>query len=367
MLWRRAIPGAGHRAGNRPYPLSGKPPFFKIDPVGAYNISDRAAILFIRAVKVNMRFSIEPFSRFLEKRGLELTRAETVVLQINTGLLCNQACRHCHLEAGPGRTESMDIETARAVIDFAGKCRFNTIDITGGAPEMNPNLEYIIEGLAPRGAEIILRSNLTLLADPQFDGLIDLCRRHRVVITASFPSPNRSQTESQRGKDVFPSLIETLRKLNRRGYGQPDSLLRLNLVSNPAGAFLPACQEQAERKFRHDLEKNWGIVFTNLYTFSNVPLGRFRHWLDSSGNYERYVQKLVECFNPETIKGLMCRTLMSVSWDGYVYDCDFNQAANAFAGGQRIHVSQLDGPPKIGNPIAVGDHCYACTAGSGFT
>ena len=313
-----------------------------------------------------MQFSIEPFSQFLKKRDLELTRAETVVLQINTGLLCNQACQHCHLEAGPGRTELMDLETTRSIIDFAGKNRFNTIDITGGAPEMNPNLSFLIEGLAPLGREIILRSNLTLLAGSQYDDLIDLCCGHRVVITASFPSLNRNQTESQRGKDVFPKLIEAIRKLNNRGYGQPGSVLKLDLVSNPAGAFLPACQDQAEKRFRQDLEKNWGIVFTNLYTFSNVPLGRFRHWLARSGNYERYVQKLVESFNPETLEGLMCRRLISVSWDGYVYDCDFNQAANTFSG-EKIHISQLDGPPKIGSPIAVGDHCYSCTAGSGFT
>jgi radical SAM/Cys-rich protein len=314
-----------------------------------------------------MQFSIDPFSRFLEKRDLELLRAETVVLQVNTGLLCSQACQHCHLEAGPSRTEMMDLETAGSIVEFAGKCRFETIDITGGAPEMNPHLDYLIERLAPLGTEIILRSNLTLLADSKYDNLIDLCAGRHVVITGSFPSMNRNQTDSQRGKDVFPKLIEALRKLNVRGYGRPGTELKLNLVSNPAGAFLPACQEQAERKFRQDLEKNWGIVFTNLYTFSNVPLGRFRQWLVRSGNYERYMHRLIESFNPETLQGLMCRTLMSVSWDGYVYDCDFNLAGKAFAGGEKTHVSQMDGPLKAGSPIAVGDHCYACTAGSGFT
>jgi radical SAM/Cys-rich protein len=314
-----------------------------------------------------MQFSIEPFSQFLKRKGLEITRAETTVLQINVGLLCNQVCRHCHLEAGPGRTESMSFETAGAVIDFAERCRFHTIDITGGAPEMNPNLGFMIERLASPETEIILRSNLTLLADSNYDDLMNLCRGHQVVITASFPSPNRNQTESQRGKDVFPRLIEALRKLNRLGYGQPGSPLKLNLVSNPAGAFLPVCQGQAEIKFRQDLVKNWGIVFTNLFTFSNVPLGRFRQWLESSGNYEGYMRKLVESFNPLTLQGLMCRTLVSISWDGYVYDCDFNQAANTFVGREKLPISRLTGPPRVGSPIAVGDHCFACTAGSGFT
>ncbi len=310
---------------------------------------------------------IEAFPVLLDREGFELTRSETLVLQVNVGLLCNQACRHCHLEAGPGRPEVMDLETARQVMDFAGRSRFSVVDITGGAPELNPHLPAIIEGLAPLAPQAILRSNLTLIAGPGYDYLLDLCRDHGVAIVGSMPSLNRAQTESQRGEEVFGKNIEALRKLNSKGYGRPGTGLELNLVSNPAGAFLPSPQDQTEKKFRLDLERKWGIVFSHLYTFGNVPLGRFLQWLVRTGNLGAYMKKLASSFNSCTLAGLMCRTLLSVSWDGYLYDCDFNQAANLPMGGKKIHISSLDAPPAPGAPIAVGDHCYACTAGSGFT
>lgn len=307
------------------------------------------------------------FSQFLKEKGLELTRGETAVLQINTGLLCNQACRHCHLEAGPDRHELMSRQTASDVIAFAAKNRFKVIDITGGAPELNPNLPYMIENLAPLALELILRSNLTVLADAKYDPLIDLCREHRVGITASLPSVNRSQMESQRGEGVFPRAIECLKKLNAAGYGRPDTNLRLDLVSNPAGAFMPVSQCQAEKQFRQNLRKNWGIDFTRLFTFANAPLGRFRQWLIRSGNYQAYMSRLVSSFNPCTLGGLMCRNMVSVSWDGCIYDCDFNQAAGLPSGGEMTNIARLNGPPRAGAPIATGEHCFACTAGSGFT
>ncbi len=310
---------------------------------------------------------IEPFALRLDREGLELTRTEAVVLQVNVGFLCNQACRHCHLEGGPERPEVMDLETVRRVIDFARKFRFGVIDITGGAPELNPHLPALIAGLAPLAPRIILRSNLTLIADPAYDHVLELCRGHGVALVGSLPSLNRSQTESQRGDAVFDKNIEALRKLNAKGYGRPGTGLELDLVSNPSGAFLPAPQDQAEKKFRRDLERKWGIVFSHLYTFGNVPLGRFRKWLVRTGNLDAYMKKLASSFNACTLPGLMCRTLVSVSWDGFLYDCDFNQAADLPMSGRRVHISSLKAPPGAGVPIAVGDHCYACTAGSGFT
>lgn len=313
------------------------------------------------------KLPVEPFRQTLETHGLNLTREKTITLQLNVGLLCNQACRHCHLEAGPNRQEVMSAETLDEVVGFAQKFRFEVIDITGGAPEMNPNLPDMIERLSPLTRRLVLRSNLTTLTAGDRDDLIDLCRKNRVAIVASFPSLNEAQADSQRGKGVFQESINVLKKLNGLGYGRVGSGLELNLVSNPTGAFVPSSQEQLEKRFCQVLEKKWGIVFNNLFTFANAPLGRFRQWLEKSGNLESYLRKLASSFNPCAIEGLMCRSLISVSWDGYIYDCDFNQAAGLFTGGKKTHISELGQLPEPGEPIAVSHHCYTCTAGAGFT
>jgi radical SAM/Cys-rich protein len=289
-----------------------------------------------------------------------MDREETKTLQINVGLLCNQACRHCHLSAGPGRKEDMNLETAGQVVDYARRCSYETIDITGGAPELNPNLTYLIERLSSQTPRIIIRSNLSVLNDGTRDHLIDLLRSYHVVVVASFPSLNESQADSQRGDGIFLRSIDALKKLNSMGYGRDGSGLELNLVSNPTGAFLPSSQPQTEKRFRQVLKNRWGIVFNNLFTFANVPLGRFRDWLLLSGNHEAYLKKLASSFNPCAVEGVMCRSMVSVSWDGYLFDCDFK-------GGGKIHVSQMPGSPRPGQPIAVADHCYTCTAGAGFT
>jgi len=309
----------------------------------------------------------EPFFKTLARHGLEIKRDRTDTLQINVGFYCNQVCRHCHLEAGPGRLEIMDLHTMNDVVAYAGRSGFQTVDITGGAPEMNPHIEYLIEDIAPLAGRIMLRSNLTALGNKQTDDLIKLCCRHRVVIVASLPSVKTSQTDSQRGKGVMDASIAMLRKLNNFGYGQAGTGLELNLVSSPSGAFLTASQAQSEKRFRDDLERKYGLVFNNLFTFANVPLGRFRSWLQESGNLDRYEQRLAESFNPCTIQGLMCRTLVSVSWDGYLFDCDFNLALRAYLGGLKKHVSEMEGAPEAETRIPIGDHCYACTAGAGFT
>ena len=310
---------------------------------------------------------IDSFGRTLKKNGLTLKRGETTVLQINVGLLCNQTCKHCHLKAGPNRKERMDEDTIREVVSYAQRGRFEAIDITGGAPELHPRLAEIIGRLAPHATRIMLRSNLTALTDGTRDDLIDFLEAHHVEIVASFPALNESQTNSQRGRDVFPVLISALERLNAVGYGQEASGLKLDLVSNPTGAFLPPGQERTEKRFREVLHEKWGIVFNNLYNFANVPLGRFRYWLQESGNFDQYMHRLASSFNPCAVEGVMCRTLVSVGWDGYLYDCDFNLARGLFLNGRETHVSEMPGRPRPGSAIAVGDHCYTCTAGDGFT
>lgn len=311
--------------------------------------------------------NIPHFAGTLEENSLALCRGETRTLQVNVGYLCNMACRHCHLEAGPARREIMSLETMNDVIGFARRVPFSIIDITGGAPELVPGIEFLIEELAPLAGKIILRSNLTALAGFGDDLFLRSLKNHLVSITASFPAANSSQLEAQRGPGVFSTSIAMLQQLNRLGYGEEGTGLELNLVANPTGAFLPVSQCQAEQKIKRDLARKWGIVFNHLYTFANAPLGRFEKWLKESGNYEEYLHRLIENFNPATIEGLMCRTLVSVSWDGYLFDCDFNLAAGIYSGGRPLHVSELSSVPEEGTPILTGDHCYACTAGSGFT
>jgi radical SAM/Cys-rich protein len=311
--------------------------------------------------------AIEPFHQALERHGLHLQRAHTHTLQVNVGLLCDLACRHCHLEAGPGRPEVMNRATMDVVIAFARRCRFQLIDITGGAPELVPHIGYLIEQLAPLTTKLLLRSNLTALAATPGEELLEICRAFRVGIVASFPSTHAGQTDAQRGKGTGDRSVAMLQRLNALGWGREGSGLELNLVANPTGAFLPPAQGETEAKFKRDAERKWGIVFNRLFTFANAPLGRFRTWLEASGNYEGYMLKLARSFNPCTVEGLMCRNLVSVSWDGILHDCDFNIAAGLPFGGSPVHVSTLSARPEAGTPIATGDHCYACTAGSGFT
>lgn len=314
----------------------------------------------------NAGINVVPFKATLTQHNLQLVRGNTHTLQINMGFLCNQVCRHCHLDAGPGRKENMDSRTAAAIVAYASRCNFETIDITGGAPELNPNLPRLIRELSPYAARIMLRSNLSAMKD-MLPELKDLLLHHRIAVLASFPSINITQTDSQRGAGIFQESVAVLRQLNKMGYGHPESGLVLDLVSNPTGAYLPPSQEQARRRFHQVLESRWGVVFNNLFNFANVPLGRFRDWLIKTGNFNDYLTKLSTRFNPCAVEGLMCRSLVSVAWDGYLYDCDFNLARGLHLGGSKIHVSEMRAPPDPGSLVATADHCYTCTAGSGFT
>ncbi len=312
-------------------------------------------------------YRLPDFDQTLKNHGLSLIRGETVTCQVNLGLLCNQVCKHCHLSAGPGRKELMDLNTILQVIEFQKRAGCEVVDITGGAPEMNPHLPVLIEKMAGLAKVIMLRSNLSALYDADDSVLLDLLIKHRVTIVSSLPSLNLSQADAQRGKGVFDKSIKALKLLNAMGYGQKGAGLVLDLVSNPAGAFMPPAQATAEKRFRKVLKENWGIVFNQLFTFANMPLGRFETWLKKKGNYDTYLKSLWKGFNPCTLEGLMCRHLISISWDGYLYDCDFNLAAGLDKGNLRTHISDLGTIDFKDQEVAVGNHCYACTAGSGFT
>jgi len=314
-----------------------------------------------------MSDTIPTFLQTLEQHQLALHRGPTEILQVNMGLLCNQACKHCHLVAGPDRKEIMDMKTVRQVIDFQKLCAFKVIDITGGAPEMNPNLVYLVENISGITDTVMLRSNLSALYDLKDDRLLSALKKNRVTIVSSFPSLNLNQTDSQRGKGIFDRSIQMLTLLNQHGYGQKDTGLTLNLVSNPTGAYLPSSQEATEKRYRDILYKKWGIVFNNTFSFANMPLGRFKEWLKRSGNYDDYMMELHKNFNPCSVPGLMCRNQISVSWNGFLFDCDFNLAAALFKGTEKTHISQVKTCSFENDKIAVDNHCYACTAGSGFT
>jgi radical SAM/Cys-rich protein len=261
----------------------------------------------------------------------------------------------------------MDQATVDDVIAYAGRCGFDVIDITGGAPELNPNIERLIEGVSSLAPRLMFRSNLSALHDGGRDNLMKLLRDKRYVIVASFPSVNEAQAEGQRGSGIFKKSIAVLQGLNALGYGHEGSGLELDLVANPTGAFLPSSQKELERRFKEVLLSRWGIVFNRLFSFANVPLGRFREWLEERGLLKTYIDRLTAGFNPCAVEGLMCRSLVSVSWDGCLYDCDFNLARGLYYGGKRIHVSSCSGPPPEGASIATADHCFTCTAGQGFT
>lgn len=307
------------------------------------------------------------FAQTLIRHNLALQRDRTRTLQINVGLICNQICRHCHLEAGPDRQEMMTPEIMEQVAAYAVRGEFQVADVTGGAPELVPHIDYLLKQLAASVPKVMLRANLTAISDASRKYLGHLCRDLRITLVASLPALHASQTDAQRGPGVQDVSIGSLQWLNSLGYGVTDSELELNLVSNPSGAFLPPEQCRAQARFRKELLRKWGVRFNNLYTFANAPLGRFRTWLMASGNYEAYLERLTNTFNPATVSSVMCRSLVSVDWDGLLHDCDFHLARRIPLGGMRQHVANMANAPARGQPIIPAEHCYACTAGAGFT
>lgn len=309
----------------------------------------------------------KPFTQALAESGLApLTATGITVFQINVGKLCNQTCSHCHVDAGPDRREIMTRETAELCIEALRGADIPTVDITGGAPELNPNFRWLIEQSRALGRQVMDRSNLSVLLLPGQQDLADFLAAHQVEIVASLPYFLEQQTDAQRGAGVFTKSIEALRKLNALGYGQPGSKLRLNLVYNPVGAFLPPAQHAVEADFKRELAGRHGIVFNSLYTITNMPINRFLDFLLRSGNYERYMEKLVNAYNPVAAAGVMCRYTLSVGWDGTLYDCDFNQMLDLPLGFDTpAHIRDFHAALHGRRRITVGQHCYGCTAGSG--
>ena len=308
-----------------------------------------------------------PFEDKLAAAGLQpLHAAGITVFQINVGKFCNQSCRHCHVDAGPERTEQMTRETAELCISALARTDIPTVDITGGAPELNPNFRWLVEQSRALGRHVMDRCNLTvLLLKPQAD-LAEFLANNRVEVVASLPYFQSSQTDAQRGQGVFEKSIQAMQILNRLGYGVEGSGLVLNLVHNPVGAFLPAKQDAAEAQFRHELLRRHGVAFNNLYTITNMPISRFLEFLIQSGNYEGYMERLANAFNPTAAAGVMCRFTLSVGWEGTLYDCDFNQMLDLpLDHGAPRHIRDFD-LAKLGTrQIITGNHCYGCTAGTG--
>ena len=315
-----------------------------------------------------MTLALNAFSEKLADHGFGYLCADDAIptLQINVGKLCNQACKHCHVEAGPKRTEIMTRETVDQVLGVLRRFRIPVVDITGGAPELNPSFRYLVAHARDSGARVIVRHNFTVQFTSGNESLPEFFRDHEVELVASLPYFLAHQTDSQRGSGVFEQSIQAMRRLNDLGYGREGSGLVMNLVYNPVGAFLPPEQDAIERDFRRELAARYDLHFNRLYTITNMPIRRFLDYLHRSGNYDRYMLKLVNSFNPRTVEGLMCRSLISVGWDGTLYDCDFNQMLDLSVGaGLPRHIAELDLERFSGRRIVTGNHCFGCTAGSG--
>jgi radical SAM/Cys-rich protein len=308
-----------------------------------------------------------PFETSLEQAGLcPLTATGITVLQMNVGKLCNQTCRHCHVDAGPDRTEVMSKDTIDLCLQAFARTDIPTLDITGGAPELNPHFRWIVGQARALGRQVMDRCNLSVLLLPSQADLGEFLAEHRVEVVASLPSYRASQTDAQRGEGVFNKSMEALRLLNQLGYGKEGSGLTLNLVYNPVGAFLPPKQESIEAQFRKALATHHDISFTHLYTITNMPISRFLEFLIESGNYESYMERLANAFNPTAAAGVMCRYTLSVGWDGTLYDCDFNQMLDLpLAHGAQRHIRDFDPAQLHHRRIVVKNHCYGCTAGAG--
>jgi len=308
------------------------------------------------------------FDATLARHGLgPLLRGKTTTLQVNVGKRCNQACHHCHVEAGPTRTEIMGEAVASRVLELlAASADVVTVDLTGGAPELNPHFRWLVAQARKLGRHVIDRCNLTVLFEPGMEDLAEFLAAHDVEVVASLPCYTAENVEKQRGRGVFDKSIEALRRLNALGYGRPGSPLVLNLVYNPVGAFLPPPQEALEARYRDELRRGFGIEFHRLFTITNMPIKRFADFLERQGQGEAYMSLLVNHFNPTTVPGLMCRSLLSVGWDGSLYDCDFNQMLEMPLGAHVRTIWELDSIDLLAmRPIATGTHCFGCTAGAG--
>jgi radical SAM/Cys-rich protein len=297
-----------------------------------------------------------------------LFRKPLEVLQINLGYLCNLSCVHCHVNAGPKRTEMMSRETIDQVLALAEVANIHTLDLTGGAPEMHADFRYLVRAARDRGIEVIDRCNLTILEQPAYADLAEFLAAQQVNIVASLPCYLEENVDKQRGKGVFKDSLSALQRLNRLGYGRPDSGLELSLVFNPQDAALPADQYQLEQAYKQHLQQHYGIVFNRLFAIANMPIQRFGSTLISHGRFESYLTLLKSSFRADNLENLMCLNTLSIDWQGYVYDCDFNQMLDLPLGAvakPKLHISELHLEQLQDAPIATAAHCYGCTAGQG--
>ncbi len=307
------------------------------------------------------------FEDHLAAHGIaELRAYEISTLQVNMGKRCNQVCRHCHVDAGPNRTEEISLETVELVLDVLARHPIETLDITGGAPEINQHFRYLAGKAVKLCKRVIDRSNLTLFFEPGHQDLPEFLAEHGIEITASLPCYEMENVDKQRGVGVFDASIRALQKLNSLGYGTAETGLVLNLVYNPVGAHLPPLQDQLEQDYKRELARRFGIRFNRLFTITNMPINRFRHDLQRTGRLSEYMHLLVQSFNPATLEGLMCRHLVSVSWDGYLYDCDFNQMLQMPVNHDMPnHIRDFDDFLLSRRTIRTDSHCFGCTAGGG--
>jgi radical SAM/Cys-rich protein len=335
---------------------------------GITNSASSKPLRLVTDSQTNYRFDEE-----LVQHGCgPLLRGDATTLQINVGKLCNQACHHCHVEAGPKRSEIMPANVAERVLELlVASSSITVVDITGGAPELNPNFRRIVSRACELGQHVIDRCNLTILFEPGQESLPEYLAGNHVEIVASLPCYTAANVDKQRGRGVFEKSILALQRLNSIGYGMPDSALKLNLVYNPLGAFLPPPQYQLEMEYKQQLREHFGIEFHQLFTITNMPIKRFADFLHQSGKHAEYMGLLVNHFNPATVSNLMCRSLVSVGWDGALYDCDFNQMLEigigaAGPGPNRLTIDDVASLGELaGRPIATSSHCFGCTAGAG--
>jgi radical SAM/Cys-rich protein len=329
--------------------------FFQLQVLNGKELTDMKSPSFVQQMQENTGFSI-------------LKPSKIEIFQLNIGKLCNQSCAHCHVDAGPDRVdENMSrehLEKCLAIIQNTPS--ITTVDITGGAPEMHPLFRWFVEECSKAGKKVIDRCNLTIIqANPKYHDLPQFLAKHKVNVVSSLPYFSKNRTDSQRGDGVFEDSIKSLQQLNAVGYGMPGSDLQLDLVYNPTGSFLPSGQAELEREFKQQLLRKFDIEFNSLFCITNMPISRYLEYLLQAGIYEEYMQKLLDAYNPSTIMGLMCRNTISVSWDGFLYDCDFNQMLDLQVSGNHQHIDDFDLEALNHRDIVLNQHCYGCTAGSG--
>jgi radical SAM/Cys-rich protein len=309
-----------------------------------------------------------PFAEKAASAGFAPLRPSSIdIFQINIGKLCNQTCAHCHVDAGPDKkVENMSRETLEMCLDILSCYDIATVDITGGAPEMNPHFRWFVEECRRLGKKVMDRCNLTIIeANKKYHDLPNWFAQNQVHIVSSLPYFSKNRTDAQRGDGVFEDSIAALRKLNAVGYGKEGTGLTLDLVYNPTGAFLPGSQATLEKDFKSQLKRRYDIDFNSLFAITNMPISRFLDYLIETNNYEEYMNLLVNAFNPAAVANVMCRNTISISWDGYMYDCDFNQMLNLKVAGTKTHIRDFDFEALSKRTIVVNQHCYGCTAGAG--